>query len=316
VAAVFFLSTLTRSTFGFGDALVAMPLLFLFIDVDQARPLGALMSVATAILIVAQDWRRIHFRSVWRLIVAALFGMPLGHYVLAGINPALAKATLALALLAFSVYSLVRPRLERRISEHWIWPTGLCAGALGMAFNMPGPVLVVYGTLRQWRARRFRATLQGYFLPTGTIILLWHVGDGAYRNWTLLWLFLISLPFVVLAIPLGRMLNNRVRGRGFERYVYVLLLLMSLVLLANAAAEFRGQIHADNVLRSGCPTPLRLGAFAFTTRLPETFTPRRQGAKTREGIFQSSQCPRAAGRQTALRPGKPGKPGKPGGGVR
>jgi hypothetical protein len=30
---------------------------------------------------------------------------------------------------------------------------------------MNGPPLVIYGALRRWTPERFRATLQGYFLP-------------------------------------------------------------------------------------------------------------------------------------------------------
>jgi uncharacterized membrane protein YfcA len=233
VPTVFFLSTLTRSTFGFGDALVAMPLLAFIVDLDQARPLGALVSVATALVIVARDWKWIHLRSVWRMMLAALAGIPLGWWALTLVNARWATAALALALLAFSTYSLLRPRLKQRIPELWIWPAGLLAGALGMAFNMHGPPLVVYGTLRKWRARRFRATLQGYFLPMGTLVMLLHAGNRAYDS-QLLWLFAVSLPGVLLAVPLGRLLNDRVRGRGFDRYVYVLLILISVLLLVNA----------------------------------------------------------------------------------
>lgn len=244
MAAIFFFSTLTRSTFGFGDALVAMPLLFLVIPVDEARPLGALMSVATALLIVAQDWRKILFPTVAWLIVAAVFGMPLG-LLLAVIDPRIAKGTLALALLAFAAYGLLRPHLSKPISPWWVVPTGLSAGALGMAFNMPGPALVVFGTLRRWPAANFRATLQGYFLPTGTIILLWHAAGGAYDA-KLLWMFAISLPIVLLAVPIGTRLNRLLHGRRFERYIYGLLIVMALLLLLS--------VVRDSVSRAAPPT--------------------------------------------------------------
>jgi uncharacterized membrane protein YfcA len=48
VPAVIFLATLIRSAFGFGEALVAVPLLALVIPVDVAVPVAALVSVTVA----------------------------------------------------------------------------------------------------------------------------------------------------------------------------------------------------------------------------------------------------------------------------
>ena len=66
VIAVIFLAALIRSTVGFGEALVAVPLLALRIPVAVAVPLAVLVSVIVAATVVVQDWRYIHFRSAGR----------------------------------------------------------------------------------------------------------------------------------------------------------------------------------------------------------------------------------------------------------
>jgi uncharacterized membrane protein YfcA len=241
VAAIFFFSTLTRSTFGFGDALVAMPLLTLVVGLDAARPLGALVSVFTAMLIVARDWRRIDFRAAWRLIVAGLLGLPLGEAALHLIDGRWARLVLAVCLFAFALYSLVRPTLAHRIREGWVWPAGVCAGILGIAFNMHGPPLVVFGTLRGWPAGTFRATLQGHFLPVGTIVMLRHAVGGRYQEGPLLWLSLASLPCVLLAVPLGRALNARLGGPRFARLVYVLLIAIAVLLFTTTLRNWQAE---------------------------------------------------------------------------
>ena len=53
VAAATFLATLIRSTFGFGEALVAVPLLALIIPVEEAVPLATLLSVLVAAILLA-----------------------------------------------------------------------------------------------------------------------------------------------------------------------------------------------------------------------------------------------------------------------
>ena len=60
VLAVLFLATLIRSAFGFGEALVAVPLLALIIPVGVAAPLAVLVSVTVAGVILLQDWRDVH----------------------------------------------------------------------------------------------------------------------------------------------------------------------------------------------------------------------------------------------------------------
>src|SRR4051812_47061986 len=48
VLAAIFLATLIRSAFGFGEALVAVPLLALVIPVEEAVPLATLVSITVA----------------------------------------------------------------------------------------------------------------------------------------------------------------------------------------------------------------------------------------------------------------------------
>src|SRR5205823_13110229 len=82
VLAVIFLATLIRSAFGFGEALVAVPLLALLMPVEVAAPLAVLVSITVALVIVLEDWRKVQFGSAWRLVLSTLFGVPLGLLLL------------------------------------------------------------------------------------------------------------------------------------------------------------------------------------------------------------------------------------------
>src|SRR5215510_10398067 len=95
VMLIIFLATLVRSAFGFGEALVAVPLLALFIPVEVAAPLAVLVSITVAAIVVAQDWRQVHLGSAWRLVLSTLFGIPLGLLLLLAVPERIVKATLA-----------------------------------------------------------------------------------------------------------------------------------------------------------------------------------------------------------------------------
>jgi uncharacterized membrane protein YfcA len=97
---------------------------------------------------------------------------------------------------------------------------GVLAGVLGGAYGMNGPPLVVYGTLRQWPPRRFRATLQGYFLPASVMGAIGYLSIGLWTS-AVTRDFLWSLPGVALAVIAGRALNRRMTGDRFFRVVYV-----------------------------------------------------------------------------------------------
>jgi len=235
VLLVIFVATLIRSVFGFGEALIAVPLLALRLPVNVAAPLAVLVSITVAAVIVVQDWQKIHLRSTGWLVTATLFGIPLGLWLLTAGNHRLVKALLAAIIIAFSAYALVgrRPPELHSDSKGWLLACGFLAGVMGGAYGMNGPPLAIYGAMRRWSAQHFRATLQGYFLPASII--------GMAGYWLAgLWVpavtryYLLSLALVLPAILLGRVVNHRMRGDAFLKYVHVGLVLIGAALLAQA----------------------------------------------------------------------------------
>ncbi|MCX5823494.1 MAG: sulfite exporter TauE/SafE family protein [Deltaproteobacteria bacterium] len=181
VLLIIFVSTLVRAIFGFGHALIAMPLLALTpIGMKTATPLIALIAIILGLIIV-RDWHIVDLRSIWRLLVATVPGIPLGLILLKGPYENTGKIILALIIIVFSCYALFRPRLIRLKQEWTAYPFGFLAGILGGAYNSNGPPIAIYGTLRRWRPDRFRTNLQGYFFPSSVIIV---AGHGLGGLWT------------------------------------------------------------------------------------------------------------------------------------
>lgn len=239
VLAVIGLATVIRSAFGFGEALVAVPLLALMIPVEVAVPLAVLVSVTVAGLVLLQDWREVHADSAGRLIVSTMFGIPIGLLMLTTVSEPVVKAALAGVILAFAAYRLSgRGGIELE-DDRLAWVFGFGAGVLGGAYGMNGPPLVAYGAMRRWSPERFRATLQGYFLPASLISMAGYWAAG-------LWIpavtryYLASLPVVLAATALGRILNRRMDGRRFLVYVHVGLVVIGGILLIQALRSTPG----------------------------------------------------------------------------
>jgi uncharacterized membrane protein YfcA len=236
VVGVIFVATLVRSTIGFGEALIAVPLLALRIPVTVAAPLAVAVSILVAAAIVVQDWRRIHLRSATGLIASALCGLPIGLFLLAKAGDHTVKTLLGLVIVVFSAHSLTAGRKlhVNRDSPALLLACGLVSGILGGAYGMNGPPLAVYGSLRRWSPQHFRATLQGYFLPVSVAGLAGYAAMGLWSA-TVTKYFVLSLPGVVVAIVAGRALNERSRPAGFFQVVYVGLLMTGAILIAQAA---------------------------------------------------------------------------------
>src|SRR3954453_14417018 len=230
-----FIATLIRSTLGFGEALVAVPLLALRMPVTVAAPLAVLVSILVATVIVARDWRKVELRAASWLVVSALCGIPLGLLVIARVNDQVVKAILGIVIIGFSVYSLTMRRRLHLEKDHlsWLLGAGFCSGILGGAYGMNGPPLAVYGALRRWSPQHFRATLQGYFLVASLAGLTGYVSLGLWTG-TITRYFLLSLPAVLVATLLGRAVNRRMKGHGFLRLVYVGLIAIGSVLVVEA----------------------------------------------------------------------------------
>lgn len=238
VMGVIFVATLVRSTFGFGEALVAVPLLAMRLPLPVATTLAVLVSTIMAAIIVMQDWRHVQFRSATRLLLAALPGVPLGVVLLAKGNEHVVKALLGALIASFSLYSLLG-RLKLHLREDhpgWLLGCGFVSGVLGGAYGMNGPPLAVYGALRRWSPQHFRATLQAYFLFASLVGLLGYTAIGLWSR-TVVRLFFFSMPSVLLGVLLGRVLNRRMKSQGFFRIVYVGLTGVGILLLVQSYAR-------------------------------------------------------------------------------
>jgi uncharacterized membrane protein YfcA len=235
VPGVLFLATLFRSTFGFGEALVAVPLLALLVPVKTAAPVAVMASITVALIVLLQDWRKVHGRSAVRLVVPTLVGIPLGLLVVKTGAEAVVKGLLAAVIIGFSTYSLLGGSHRELRDDRFAWLFGLGAGVLGGAYGMNGPPLVVYGSLRKWSPQHFRATLQGYFLPASLAGMLGYWLAGLWTP-VVSRFYLLSLPFVVVATLIGRSINRRLGAHRFGLYIHAGLIALGLLLACQALA--------------------------------------------------------------------------------
>ncbi len=229
VVGIIFVSTMVRSTFGFGNALVAMPLLVLVIGVKEATPLIALVGLIVSLIMLFREWREFIWKDTLVLLISSLAGLPLGLLMLTAFPENIVRTILGVILIGFGLYNLLGIQLPVLENPALAVPFGFLAGILGGAYNANGPPVVIYGMMRGWKKEAFRASLQGFFFVSSLMIVAGHVISGLWSG-QILKEFLFSLPGVILAIFLGEMIAKKITQENFNRVIYFFIVLMGLAM--------------------------------------------------------------------------------------
>jgi uncharacterized membrane protein YfcA len=224
VIGVLLFSSLVRSTFGFGDALVAMPVLAVLLGLRTATPLVALVGTTLAGVMLVRNLRDVDLSSTWRLVLGGLAGIPVGLFLLKGVVEEPLKIVLALVILGFALYNLTRPRLITLRTERAAPAFGFLSGLLGGAYNTSGPPVLIYGTLRRWNPESYRSTLQGVLFGTSLLVLTGHAVTGLWTT-EVLRLYLLALPGAALSLGTGVLLHRAIPEGKFDVCVYLILVL-------------------------------------------------------------------------------------------
>ena len=193
-----------------------------------------MLSIVIALVVVIQDHKKIHFHSAKWLIIYAVLGLPLGILILTYANETIVKTGLGLLIILYSLYSLyfTKNKALEEDNKFWLFVCGFLSGVFGGAYGLNGPPLVVYGNLRQWSAKHFRATLQAYFLPVSLLSVVGYYSKGLITTEVNIY-FLYSLITTIPAIFLGRYLNHKLKDGAFFKYVYWGLMVISVVLIVS-----------------------------------------------------------------------------------
>jgi uncharacterized membrane protein YfcA len=230
VGLVVFLAVFTQSLSGFGSALVAMSLLPAIVGIRVATPLVALVGFTLEIVLIVRYRQSLDMRAIWRIVLAALIGIPLGVYFLSNVDEKLSLTLLGVVLTGYAVYALLGLKMPRLDGAVWAYLAGLFGGLLGGAYNTSGPPVIVYADCNRWPPDVFKSNLQGYFMISSVVVVVSHLLNGnlTSRVWHLFWWMIPSIVFGLIA---GLGLDHWLNPLLFRRLVLVLLVVMGIKLI-------------------------------------------------------------------------------------
>ncbi len=222
--------SVVRGTLGFGDALVAIPLLTLVVSPQTAVPVIAVLSAALGLGIGLTNREQVDWSGAGVLLLGAGAGLPLGIWALSAWSADRLETVLGGALLLVSVQGLLRPRTQNWATLRTGPLFGFAGGVLGGMLGMAGPAFVLWTVGTGWPPDRIRATLQGVFLPLAVMAMVGHAIAGLWSHqvWVLA---ALGIPAAALGTVVGNRLAQRLTASRFQAVLWTVLLGLGGVLL-------------------------------------------------------------------------------------
>ena len=214
----------------FGDVLVSVPILSLFVSPRMVIPLMGLVGATNALLILLRERRAVHWRPVRYLLMASFVGVPLGVLMLKWLPETSISLGLGVMLVCFCGWSLFGRKTVLLRSPLWAWPFGFGAGVMGGAVTATGPPIVLYSATQGWSPEESRATMQGFFFPNSIFILTSHWWADMWSP-EVLNTYILTLPVCLVALPAGAFLAARMSRSLFERLTMMVLFTAGLLLI-------------------------------------------------------------------------------------
>ena len=230
VAVIIFVVAVIQSVAGFGTALVGMPLLVTVVGFGIASPLVAMIGLTLEAVILIRYHADVNFTVVWRLILAAVVGVPLGILAIKRLDEQLVLTLLGVIIVAYAIYGLLNLTLPHLEGNGWAYLAGFLSGVLGGAYNTAGPPVAIYGNCRRWPPDVFRGNLQGFFLAVDLVVVANHTAVGNVTR-SVLQAYAVSLIPLFAGFLVGTALAKRVAPAVFSRIVLVMLVLVGLRLV-------------------------------------------------------------------------------------
>jgi uncharacterized membrane protein YfcA len=218
---------------GFGSALLAMPLLTIFIDVKVAVPLCILNSFLITSYLSFKLKNYMEMKKILPLLAGSLPGIYIGISFLKSMDAELIKILLGLMIVSYCLYTLIFQPAPRKIHSVWAYIAGFATGFIGSAFSAGGPPTIIYTTLTGWTKNHIKATMTGFFFIGNIIIIIGHAASGI-TNALVLKYMLISSGFVLLGVYIGSLIYDRTDTRSYLNIILITLTALGIMMIISA----------------------------------------------------------------------------------
>lgn len=217
-----------RGTAGFGGQTVAVPLLTLMMPITVVVPAVTGLTVISSVVHWMQDWGKIAWREIARLMPFTLLGVLIGLYLFDRFDPRTLTRALGVFVMLYACFALTSASRPTAVPSRLLRPLGpalsAVAGAIGTMFGGgAGPLYVIYLNSLRLEKDSFRVTITTIltFQALVRVAGYWRLG---FYDGSALYLIAAGFPMMLIGARLGYYLAGRIDQRRFNLGVGVLLM--------------------------------------------------------------------------------------------
>ncbi|MEM1049499.1 MAG: sulfite exporter TauE/SafE family protein [Pseudomonadota bacterium] len=237
VLATFLFGGISKGLIGLGLPVVVLALL--------AAPLGVPTALALMVVpaVLTNIWQALDggalfalLRRLWSFFLAAICGVTLGGFVLAGASEALLLALLGGVLTVYAGFGLLSPPLpEPGRHEVWMAPSAALAGGVmfGMVGNFIVPGVLYLQAIRLGRDGLVQALGMTFIVISSTLGV--SLTSHSVLTPDIALVGALCVPSTLLGMVIGRRIRRHVSEETFRRLFLVGLLLTGIYNLVRAA---------------------------------------------------------------------------------
>jgi uncharacterized membrane protein YfcA len=220
---------------GFGTALMALGIWLYMLPPSIAVPLVLITSIVAQSATLPSMWRSFDLSLVWPFLIGGLAGVPLGTMLVAHASPNVFKLTVGVFLLVFptALYFSTPMAFPHggRLADGAI---GFAGGILGGLAGLPGPLPILWASIRGWGKDERRGIFQIFNWTVLAAALCLQAASGKVGR-EVIWLAVLAFPATVFGTWLGARLYRTLSDQNFTNVVLGLLFLSGMGLVWSGA---------------------------------------------------------------------------------
>lgn len=225
---IIFSSSVILGMTGFGNAMIALPLMLLFMDPKLAIPVMKAISLFSQLAMQAIGRFPIDWKLLLGLVVPAILGTFIGAALLDISKPQWLVNAIAIIILIFSLVSLLGKQWLGRGSRRIAPVVGFVAGVLGGSVTLSGPPVVLFLSHGYADDKlRFRGTLLMFFTIEIIATLLSYTYFGLFGREHLV-IVIKNIFAMFLGLWVGIRIFARLSNETFRKVILFSLVLLSL----------------------------------------------------------------------------------------
>lgn len=222
---------------GFGAALIATPIIAMFVPMSIVVPCGTIIAFFMNIQMIKSFWKHIDWKRLIPMMCAAPFGAFTGVSFAKNVNGSYLQLGLGILLASYATWALIFDGKKERqpIHKNWGILAGFSSAAIGSSIGMGGPPTIVFTTLSGWSKSAIKAGIAGYFLVAGSIMILFQIWAGL-QNIQALTAACLSVPAVYIGTWTGIKLATKVGEGSYRKNLFRLMLIFAAIILYKACS--------------------------------------------------------------------------------